>query len=242
MNIIEQFKNINDGEKLLLTAIFKNNDDIANEIINKYNTDELILKILYEKINSLNETQQTVLKLSFGIDTDVKHTLTSISKIVYLKPATVSRIKSKSVRIIRWQLSNISKKLYTIRLHESVKGCDIDKLNLSTRVNTCFRRYKINSIDDILEMNAYDLISMRNFGDYSAREIVKVMRSFEFNDWADSIILELDDAIKSKNKPRMYDKLLRLKNYRSPRHEFHKQDGLSTLSGDYDGDILKGED
>lgn len=239
MNIVEQFKNISNGEKLLLMAIFKNNNDLANDVIDVYKTDEFILKILYENINLLSETQQTVLKLSFGINADVKHTLTSISKIVYLKPATVSKIKSSSVRTIRRRLIDSTKKLSIIKLHESIKGCSVDELNFSIRVYSCLRRYKINTIDDILEMNVYDLISMRNFGDYSVREVVKVMRSFEFNDWADSIILELNNAIKSKNKPVMYEKLSKFSNYRLPKYEFNGERGLFALAGDYDGSELR---
>lgn len=119
---------------------------------------------------------------------------------------------------------------------------NIESLGLSNRSIHALVRHKIYHIEDILEMNAYDLISMRNFGIGSALELMNAMRPLGFNKWADSISLDLHDAVKSKNKPKMFANLSKLINKNSRNDRGIRDDMmLFTISGDYDGGTIKGD-
>jgi DNA-directed RNA polymerase subunit alpha len=59
----------------------------------------------------------------------------------------------------------------------------IEDLNLSTRVRNCLLRYGITTIEELIRLSFDDLLLMRNFGAYCARELNEKVKAFGLQGW-----------------------------------------------------------
>ena len=56
---------------------------------------------------------------------------------------------------------------------------DIADLNLSVRSLNCLRRARINTIGELLQMTADDLLKIRNMGKKSRKEIIMALKNLD---------------------------------------------------------------
>lgn len=242
MEIIKCFDNIDAGRRFLLCKIFTKYtafDNDLNLFTSIYNTDELVVNILDEKINNLDNQIQMIIKRYSGID-GPKLTLIEISKIIGKSSTRVYQIKDKTLRILAFALHSSANIKRINMLHESLLDATIDILPLSVRSYNALRRGGIYYVTDILKLNAYDLLHLRNFGIKSLHELINVIKPLEYNEWVKKINNEISDAVKIKDTTAIYSKLSNHSEYdKKINRSLTKH--LESLNADYDGDeLIKG--
>lgn len=101
---IEEPLNVDwDGNELLLSDILGSDPDVVNRGIEQQAEHDLLL----ECVSHLNEREQTIMKLRFGIGRNREHTQKEVADLLGISQSYISRLEKKIIRRLKQDIERV---------------------------------------------------------------------------------------------------------------------------------------
>lgn len=196
----------NPGIVSLILAIYWNKKDKLKSLKEYYEIHGSVEEVLDEVLSTLTEQEERVLRLRFGLNESGKYLrLREIGDIMKLSQNRIRQIEEKALRKMRnpRRLRKLlvgydptkdphspeynDKRIMDDPEADVKKGITIEEMGLTTLARNRLYSSGKRTIQDILDMNASDIIQIRSFGRGSMIVLMERMEYFGFKEWVDKV-------------------------------------------------------